>query len=305
VRAFKRDEHLGFEQFGDVGPGTMHRLNELFPAPSPLPPGPPPALPTEAPPLEKRREPREPRQPTSERQAKDEGTGSGKPGPPATPAKVVEINLAGHFVWDPPITDVEELRLFNADNWHPATVDFLSVMGTKTNTGMGNFIAILGEIVARPKGSVSRVNFMTHGNPAMLGIRGRNTSSDVFFDESVTDTEIDQLAQTNQSFTAPNVSGKFTLEAVRARFTKDAIFVLYGCNSGSSPKLLSALHKLLGVKIIGFRNKIVFCPRPAKKGRFVRDGMKIGVNKAGFKCPGDAADKFRDLISDPAAVSNP
>ncbi len=31
VRAFKAKENLGFTQFGDVGPGTMTRLDELFP----------------------------------------------------------------------------------------------------------------------------------------------------------------------------------------------------------------------------------------------------------------------------------
>ena len=30
VKKFKADQHLGFEQIGDVGPGTMSRLNELF-----------------------------------------------------------------------------------------------------------------------------------------------------------------------------------------------------------------------------------------------------------------------------------
>jgi peptidoglycan hydrolase-like protein with peptidoglycan-binding domain len=30
VKKFKADEKLGFTQFGDVGPGTMHRLDELF-----------------------------------------------------------------------------------------------------------------------------------------------------------------------------------------------------------------------------------------------------------------------------------
>ena len=30
VKAFKRQEQLGFEQFGDVGPGTMHRLDVMF-----------------------------------------------------------------------------------------------------------------------------------------------------------------------------------------------------------------------------------------------------------------------------------
>lgn len=40
VRAFKAREALGSEQFGDVGPGTMSRLDELLPgeAPPPVPP---------------------------------------------------------------------------------------------------------------------------------------------------------------------------------------------------------------------------------------------------------------------------
>ncbi len=36
VRAFKREMSLGFEEFGDVGPGTMHRLNALFPPELPV-----------------------------------------------------------------------------------------------------------------------------------------------------------------------------------------------------------------------------------------------------------------------------
>ena len=35
VRSFKTDQALGFTQFGDVGPGTMGRLDELFPGPLP------------------------------------------------------------------------------------------------------------------------------------------------------------------------------------------------------------------------------------------------------------------------------
>jgi peptidoglycan hydrolase-like protein with peptidoglycan-binding domain len=50
VKLFKREEHLGSEQFGDVGPGTMNRLNGLFPAPAPTPPPAPPAPPAPPPP---------------------------------------------------------------------------------------------------------------------------------------------------------------------------------------------------------------------------------------------------------------
>jgi peptidoglycan hydrolase-like protein with peptidoglycan-binding domain len=35
VRSFKADQKLGLEQFEDVGPGTMHRLDQLFPARGP------------------------------------------------------------------------------------------------------------------------------------------------------------------------------------------------------------------------------------------------------------------------------
>lgn len=45
VKKFKADENLGFTQFGDVGPGTMHRLDELFLA-GPAPPAPTPTAPT-------------------------------------------------------------------------------------------------------------------------------------------------------------------------------------------------------------------------------------------------------------------
>ena len=44
IRKFKTDQNLGSTQFGDVGPGTMHRLDQLF-AGSPPPPSPGP-LPT-------------------------------------------------------------------------------------------------------------------------------------------------------------------------------------------------------------------------------------------------------------------
>ena len=46
VRSFKTEQALGFTQFGDVGPGTMGRLDELFPGP--LPPCRPDEIPVTA-----------------------------------------------------------------------------------------------------------------------------------------------------------------------------------------------------------------------------------------------------------------
>jgi hypothetical protein len=52
VKGFKAKERLGFETMGDVGPGTMRRLNELFPAaarPIPMPRPPSRSAPTRSP----------------------------------------------------------------------------------------------------------------------------------------------------------------------------------------------------------------------------------------------------------------
>jgi peptidoglycan hydrolase-like protein with peptidoglycan-binding domain len=52
VRRFKREQKLGFEQFGDAGPGTIGRLDSMLPKgspkppPGPTPPGPTPPGPT-------------------------------------------------------------------------------------------------------------------------------------------------------------------------------------------------------------------------------------------------------------------
>ena len=214
-----------------------------------------------------------------------------------------EVNLAGYFVWDPPLSDAEEIQALANGKWHPATVDFLAVMGSNTNAGMGDFPAILSEIVKWPAGSVKRVNFMTHSNANTLAIRGHNTLADVFFDVSVSDTDLDVLAGSGVSFKA---GGKtFTLDDVRARFAPGAVFVVYGCKSGLNLSTLKALNKLLGIKVVSFKKEIVFCP-PAQNGStFVRNGMKIGVNKSGFACGTDSVTNWRDLVNSPDAVSVP
>jgi len=44
VRRFKADESLGFTSIGDVGPGTMRRLDEIFTGDDPVPPAPDPPV---------------------------------------------------------------------------------------------------------------------------------------------------------------------------------------------------------------------------------------------------------------------
>ena len=144
---------------------------------------------------------------------------------------------------------------------------------------------------------------MTHSNNKTLAIRGHNTLADVFFDVSVTDQDINHFATAGMTFSAAGRT--FTIEDVRARFAPEAVFVIYGCKSGLNMSVLTALNKLLGIKIISFKKEIVFCP-PAQNGAsFVRKGMKIGINKSGFSCGTDSTADWRSLIGSPDVVSVP
>lgn len=233
------------------------------------------------------------------------GGGAGAKRPPSP--KNGEVNLAGFFVWDPVLSDAQEIQALADGKWSPATVDFLAVMGDKSLKGMGDFTAILGEIAQYAPGSVKRVNFFTHSDATLLGIRGRNDTSGsggtVTFDVSVSDTEIDAFAQNGLSFTYNGQ--QFDLSDVRARFAPGATFVLYGCKAGQNTSLLNALNKLLGVRVIGFKKKIAFCPPPAQGGVFKREGMKAGVFTSGFTCAADSTADWRGLTGHADAVSVP
>ncbi len=166
-------------------------------------------------------------------------------------------------------------------------------MGEKKLVGMGDFVAVMGEIVKFAPGSVKRVNFFTHANGTTVGIAGRNIPGNVMFDTQVTKADLDNFATNGMSFKVGNQT--FDLDDVRQRFTKDAVFVLYGCQAGLNKPLFDSLHALLGIKVIGFKKKIAFCPNPPQNGQFVRTGMLSGIGN----CSSKTAD-WRSLANDPA-----
>lgn len=228
------------------------------------------------------------------------GGGNAKQAP--TP-KNGEVNLAGYFVWRPALSSADEIAALAAGKWSPATVDFKAVVGDSNLNGMGNFSAILGEIVKYAPHSVKRVNFWTHADADTVGIAGYNDLTGVYFENMISESELNGFAQNGISFT---YDGKtFDLQDVRDRFAEGAVFVLYGCKAGQNTSLLQALNKLLGVKVVGFKKKIAFCPPPAQGGEFKRAGMKVGVHKSGFSCASDATADWRGLVGSPDAVSVP
>ena len=216
-----------------------------------------------------------------------------------------EINLAGGFTWESSLTDAEEIQALSDNKWSPTTVDFLAVLGSNA-VPVGNWGALLGEIEKWPTGSVKRVNLMTHGDARGFSLTGHNVPGDVYLDRStqITPDGISALAGPGVSFEYS--SRTFKMADVRDRLASDAVVVIYSCHSGSDKSMLVALNKLLGAKVVGFKEKIVHCPPAQKdKNKFIRMGTKIGIDKPGFRCGSDAVTKWRDLINSPDAVAVP
>ncbi|CCQ46236.1 hypothetical protein ARTSIC4J27_2196 [Pseudarthrobacter siccitolerans] len=214
-----------------------------------------------------------------------------------------EVTILADFVWKPPISGAKEIQLLVAGQWHPGFADYAEITDVKTKESPGNMIALLGAITEYKQQSIKRLNFFTHANLSVVGIRGFINPENVYFDESVDAADVDGLTRASLNFTYKNQN--FTLDDVRSRFTEDAIFVLYGCDTAFAPTvLLTAWKDLFQVTTIGFKTEMMFCPpRQTIGGReFKRKGEKIGIWKPNFTCDVNSTRNWRSLIDDPSAV---
>jgi hypothetical protein len=234
------------------------------------------------------------------------GKNAKRPATPAGPKLKVPVNgevtILTSYPWNPPIDEKTEVEYLLNGKWHPSYPDYSEITGIQVNDTPGNFIALLGMITEYKNKSISRLNFFTHANKTVIGITGYMDSTNVYFTAHVDQTEIANYASSGLSFTYKKQD--FTLDDVRARFTDDAIFVLYGCDAAFDPTtLLTALKDLLNVSVIGFKDKTVYCPSQTVGSTvFNRKGERIGVMKKDFKCADDSTTDWRSLIKNPNAV---
>lgn len=234
------------------------------------------------------------------------GKGAKTPANPAAPTLKTPVNgevtILTSYPWIPPIdekTEVEYL-LSGHDKWHPSYPDYSEITGVQMKNTPGDFIALLGMITEYKPKSIKRLNFFTHADKTVIGITGYMDSTAVVFTAFVDQTQIANYASADLSFTYNKQS--FSLDDVKARFTDDAIFVLYGCDAAFDPTtLLTALKDLLNVSVVGFKNKMAFCPPTQTVGStvFNRKGEKVGI----VKCGADSTTDWRSLINNPNAVT--
>jgi hypothetical protein len=241
------------------------------------------------------------------------GLKDGPGGGPTKSTPTQELNVAGEFAWDPPITDAEEIAELTAGRWSPSTDDFAAVPGG-TVVVAPTFGNLLGAICSATDGSISRINVFTHANKGMVAFGGHIEQrsvgrADVFLDTNgpgdnltaMDTTSMGNLNKPGVTFTAPKpIKGKsnFTVEDVRKKFAPDALFVLYACHSGQDAAFLKSVAIFFQIKTIGFSPEIGYYP-PAQTNpkKFQRAGEKIGL---GFGAA--PVTDWRALISDPKAI---
>jgi len=232
------------------------------------------------------------------------GKAGAKPSKPKLKApRNGEVTILASFVWKPAIDGATEIQLLLDGKWHPGFVDYVEITGVKAKESPGNLTALLGAITEYKESSIRRLNLFTHANRTLVGIEGFMDAANVYFSNSVDETEIAGHASAGLTFTYKKQN--FTLDDVRSRFAKDAIFVLYGCDIAFDPTtLLTAWKDLFQATTIGFKNKTAFCPPSQTIGgkQFNRKGETMGIVKPMFKCGVDSTRDWRSLINDPNAV---
>jgi hypothetical protein len=175
--------------------------------------------------------------------------------------------------WQDP---AKELDQYNRKKWFPNTPDFLVVAG-KGSIQITSASDFLLKILSF-KGSISRLNFFSHGNVNMVGMAGKTLvdGSDVGIGpnpedkwEAVTHKSLAILDPystswgnfgENSSNSVKVGTTRASLDAVRAKFASDAQIWVYACHTGANSFLLQQIANTFQVTVNGFSGAITYCP---------------------------------------------
>jgi peptidoglycan hydrolase-like protein with peptidoglycan-binding domain len=293
VRAFKREEQLGFEQFGDVGPGTMRRLDELFPAPASSPDV-PSELPREAPPLDpKSTEPEEPPAPGTK--AKGGGASQKSPVPTATQPLDVVLDVRDGLadVWSRQFIAAQK-RTRRRVEMAPAGTAAAAVAKIKQALRLagrgGRLIFNVGHGVAGQLPFEGNVD-LAPGNALKLGgLNEKNVFVDVFYDVNIAGPPSVSQQEADRTFNAgtPGArqrSARFAVYTDLSRTIKaTALSRVYflTCRVGRSLQFLRKIANDWGTVLVAYTDQMVLDPQSNGRirMRLKRDPPGSGTNTA-------------------------
>ena len=169
------------------------------------------------------------------------------------PVKTREIWAVGDFP-NPWPSEQAEIDAINGGSWFPSTQDFAAAIKNsgakgKHHTIVDHSASFINLVFMQPKGSITRLNFVTHGSSDSIGLQGRIEDDGVYFDEEL---EAGVLQGFKENGILKDDGTVVPWPEVKARFAKDAVIVVYACKAALSEAFLQDLADIFGVTVQGF-----------------------------------------------------
>jgi len=157
-------------------------------------------------------------------------------------------------------SEAAEAEALLADEWFPSELDFAAAMKNSGFQGrswlsVGSTEAFISLVFSQPKGSIARLNFVTHGASDEIGLSGTIEPGAVYFSEGLEEAVLDNF-RVNGILTD---GGKVTpWSEVEARFAPDAEIVIYACKAALDRAFLQFLANTFGVTVKAFTHELVY-----------------------------------------------
>ena len=132
--------------------------------------------------------------------------------------------------------------------WFPSSVDFQETAALSGGgTGISTLSGVLAEIGKKSPGSLTDLDLMGHANGDLFALGGTITTT------SVSGSKGGTIGPNQLAAAQPEI------DKVRDRFSPNGRITIYGCNSGASGALLTALSTAFRVCARGFKDEITWC----------------------------------------------
>lgn len=172
-------------------------------------------------------------------------------------SKTKTIWAVGDFPY-PWSSETDEAAAIKSGNWFPSEKDFAAAMKNSGYKGrdwvtVGSTASFINLIFREPKGSIERVNFVTHGASDEIGLSGEVEPGAVYFSDGLDEAELDGFRANG----ILNQDGSVTpWSEVRARFTADAVIVVYACKAALDRPFLQYIADTFGVTVKAFSTEL-------------------------------------------------
>ncbi|MEU1972122.1 hypothetical protein ABZ477_10725 [Microbacterium sp. NPDC019599] len=173
------------------------------------------------------------------------------------PIQAKTVWAVGDFPYPWP-SEAAEAEAIRDGEWFPSEVDFAAAMKNSGFSGsswltVGSTAAFIALVVRQPKGSIRRLNFVTHGASDEIGLSGTVEPGAVFFTDGLDEAELDGFRVNG----ILNDDGTVTpWSDVRARFAPDAEIVIYACKAALDAGFLQVLADTFGVTVKAFSTEL-------------------------------------------------